>query len=292
MLSSMTGYGRGQAGREGLLVQVEVRTLNHRFLDMVVRLPASCLALEDRVKAAVKQRLARGRVEVHVTVKTDGTVPQDVQVDHGLLRGYQRALEEVAQVLGLHREPDWSVVVALPGLLNVRDLEPDQSLLAALLDEALQAALEQVVLMRRREGEALASNLRDILTRLKGLHEEIQQLARQQPELIGQRLKERLAGWPEVQDVDPQRLALEVALLAEKADISEEVHRFRSHLDQCFHQLEATGAVGRRLDFLAQEMHRELNTMAAKAADARIHQRVVEGKVELERLREQVQNVE
>lgn len=292
MLSSMTGYGRGQASREGLFVQVEVRTLNHRFLDWVVRLPASCLALEERIKETIKKRLVRGRVEVHVTVKSDGSRLQDVQVDRGLLQGYRTALQEAGRVLGLSGEPDWSVLVALPGLFQVVEREVDQPLLAALVEEALESALEQLVAMRRREGEALAADLRAILGRLERLNQEIEELARHQPQLIGQRLKERLAQWPDVRDVEPQRLALEVALLAEKADISEEVQRIKSHLAQCFQQLEAPEAVGRRLEFLAQEIHRELNTIASKAADGRISQRVVEGKTEVERLREQVQNVE
>lgn len=293
MLHSMTGYGRGQGGQDGVTVRCEVRTLNHRYLDVVVRGPEALLPFDHTVRERVKARLARGRVEVSLSLDTHGRRGQRAEVNEGLLEAYAGAVQQLEKRLGPQVAFDLRWLPTVPGLITLVDEGPDAGLLEQAVTEALDEALEGVVSMRRREGQALQGQFTRSLGRLRELAEDLRRLAPLQVEGIRDRLTRRLEEWLGGAGVDPQRVALEVALLAEKSDIEEELNRLQSHLDQ-FQRL-VSGAeppIGRQLDFLAQEIHRELNTIGAKSASVEVSDRIVTGKVELERIREQVQNIE
>jgi len=313
MLRSMTGYGRGEASSGGVTVLVELRSVNNRFRDLQVRCPREYMALEPRVTQALKDPFRRGRVDCFVRRSvTDGA--QVVQVDPVLARQYVQALDELkALVPSLAKEQaSLSFVLTQPGVLTVTEAEVDvmrewdivETALAAAIEDMLQmrewdivetalaAAIEDMLQMREAEGAALAEDLRRHLTELRGLTAEVELAC----DGIHDRLYARLDGRIKRllgDRVDAGRLAQEAAVLADKADVSEEIARLRSHCDQFREALDGgEEPVGRRLEFLLQELHREVNTIGSKAAEHPVSQRVVDMKSVLERMREQSANVE
>ncbi|HEX8434942.1 YicC/YloC family endoribonuclease [Archangium sp.] len=292
MLKSMTGFGAGRARVGDEEFSVELRSLNHKFCEVKARLPRELAALESAVVKQVKDRLARGSVEVFIkrqTATAAGTVPV---VDAALAREYARAFREVAEALGVHAEVSWSQVASQPGVMRLEergtDVESATKAAQAALDQAL-TALEQ---MRRVEGEALQADLESRLGLIERWSREVAELAPRSVDEYRQRLAERVAELARGISVDEQRLAQEVAVFAERTDIAEEMTRLASHLEQ-FRQLMASNEpAGRRMDFLVQELHREVNTTGSKSQHAEISARVVSMKAEVERIREQVQNVE
>jgi uncharacterized protein (TIGR00255 family) len=291
MIRSMTGFGRSDAaaGEGGYLV--ELRSTNHRFAEVVCRLPRELVALEARVKQAVKERLQRGRVEVFVG-RTGATKQGTLVIDTAGLRGALDALRAAKEVLQLEGD------VNLTQLLTFRELFSFQS---AALEEAaawteigatLQVALERWDAARRREGEALVADVRQRLATmgelLQGVEADSAGVAAEVAERLRGRLAELLAG----SGVDPARFEQEVGLLATRADVTEEIVRLRSHLQQFANALDEGDAPGRRLDFLLQEMLREVNTIGSKTTQVAVTNRVVRLKETVEQIREQVQNVE
>jgi uncharacterized protein (TIGR00255 family) len=297
-MRSMTGHGRGVAERGGRRATVEVRSVNHRFFDLKLRSGPLDPALEERIGNAVRKRAERGAFTV--TVRDDATgAAGGVRVDVALARGVAAALEQLRQAVGSSEPVSLALIAAQPGVLQVADQSGDTEAVVA----ALEGALEELVGMRRREGQALERDLRARLGRLGALSVEIAQLTANAPEEHRKRLAERLhrllsaagggaAAAGTAVTVDEQRLAQEVALLADRMDVTEELVRLRSHLAQAEVLLGEDAPVGRRLDFLVQELGREVNTIGSKSQSAEIARRVVEAKAELEKIREQVQNVE
>jgi uncharacterized protein (TIGR00255 family) len=292
-MRSMTGYGRGEAERDGTRVVAEIRSVNHRFLDLKLRGHNLGLEIEDKLRSRVRKALSRGSVTLTVRVDT-GESDRAVRIDLGAARRIHRSLRALADELGVDRPTGLDLVCAVPGVVSVDEAQPGESLAAAAID-AVDAALEALVGMRSHEGDVLAADLRARLERLIELAASLAEHARVAPDEARRRLTERidrLLATSKV-DVDPARLAQEVAVLADRLDVTEELVRVRAHADQLLELMEtATGAVGRRLDFLVQELGREFNTVASKSQSADISSLVVEAKAELERLREQVQNIE
>jgi uncharacterized protein (TIGR00255 family) len=292
MLKSMTGFGAGRARVGDEEVSVELRSLNHKFCEVKARLPRELSSLEPVVTKLVKDRLARGAVELLVkrqTATASGTVPM---VDVALAREYARAFRELAEALGVPTDISWAQVATQPGVMKLEekgmDVESATQAVQAALDQAL-VALEQ---MRKVEGEAIHADLDARLKLIEGWSREVAALAPKAVEEYRQRLAERVADLARGVTVDPQRLAQEVAVFAERTDIAEEVTRLASHLEQFRALMASTEPAGRRMDFLVQEMHREVNTTGSKSQHAEISARVVSMKAEVERIREQVQNVE
>ncbi len=292
MLKSMTGFGAGRARVGDEEFSVELRSLNHKFCEVKARLPRELAALESTVVKQVKDRLARGSVEIFIkrqTATAAGTVPV---VDAALAREYARAFREVAEALGVHAEVSWSQVASQPGVMRLEergmDVESATKAAQAALDQAL-TALEQ---MRRVEGEALQADLEARLGLIERWSREVAELAPRSVEEYRQRLAERVAELARGISVDEQRLAQEVAVFAERTDIAEEMTRLASHLEQFRQLMAGSEPAGRRMDFLVQELHREVNTTGSKSQHAEISARVVSMKAEVERIREQVQNVE
>lgn len=291
----MTGHGRGVAELAGRRATVEIRSVNHRFLDFKLRGAPLDAQLEDRLVALVRKHVERGSFTI--TIRDEGAFfAGAVRVDVEAARRVHAALEEVRRAIHSPEPVPLSLVVAQPGVLQIGDGVAEPDAVWAALRPAVEAALGELIEMRRREGEALAADLAERLDRLAAFSTEVAGLAAAQPEEWRRRLAERVERLVSVSSpaaqVDPARLAGEIAILADRLDVTEELVRIRSHLEQARALLGESGAVGRRLEFLVQELGREVNTIGSKSQSAEIARRVVDAKAELEKIREQVQNVE
>lgn len=290
-MNSMTGYGRGEASNGDLSVVVEMKSVNNRFLDVQLRVPREYLLLEPRIQERLKRDVQRGRVEIFIR-RTASESSQQVNADPALAESYHRAMLVVANRLQRGTEAiPLALVLAQPGVLSVSDRDPDALAEWEVVSTALEAALAELLEMRAREGAALGEDLRRQLDQLQRLSSEVEASAAGVAERLKQRLEARLARLL-ADRVEPGRLAQEAAILADKADISEELVRIRSHGQQFADALTAAEPVGRKLDFLLQELNREVNTVGSKSAEHPIASRVVEMKGLVERLREQAANVE
>lgn len=291
MIRSMTGFGSGRGSSTGEEIVVEIRSVNHKFCEVKIRLPRELAALESDIGRAVKDKLARGGVEVTLR-RTGPGGSMAPRVDAALAEAYARAYAEVAARLGLHGQVALSDIIAAEGVIRLDEREADLDAARAATERALGQALEALVSMRAREGEALRRDLEDRLATVEGLVVRVETLAPLAVEHHRGRLAERVQELTRGIPLDPARLAQEVALLAERSDVAEEVTRLRSHVAQARQLLGGGDPAGRKLDFLVQEMHREGNTIGSKSQHAEISAVVVSLKAEIERMREQVQNVE
>jgi uncharacterized protein (TIGR00255 family) len=287
----MTGYGRGVVERGAVRATVDVRAVNHRFLDLKLRGAPVSPALEDALTARVRRAIERGSVAVSVNLAR-GNAPAELRIDGDAAERAHRMLCELAARLALPG-PDLALVVAQPGVVTSDDrLDDDGDGSAAAALEALDAALVQLDQMRAAEGAALAVELRARLDELVATRAQIALLAAEVPQQLARRLLDRVKRLADDVGADQVRVAQEVAVLADRADITEELVRLASHLDQARSLVDSAGAVGRRLDFLVQEIGRELNTIGSKSTTAEISAAIVEAKATLEKVREQAQNVE
>lgn len=288
----MTGFGSGQATQAGESISVELKSVNHKFCEVKVRLPRELAALEVNVQKTVKDRVVRGAVEV--TVRRAGRTGTGLvpQADVGLAKEYRRAWSELASALGVPDEVRLRDIALLPNVIRVEEAQVNLDDATRALDQALAAALDGLGAMRTKEGESLEADLAARIALVSSTVTELVGLAPKAVEEHRARLAERLAELARGVTVDPQRLAQEVAIFAERTDVAEEMTRLRSHIAQFEALLAAKEPVGRKMDFLVQEMHREVNTTGAKSQHPEISARVVALKAELERIREQVQNVE
>jgi uncharacterized protein (TIGR00255 family) len=287
----MTGFGAGRAAVEGEELSAEIRSVNHKFCEVKVRLPREIASLENALARSVRDRLARGGIEVSIRRGGPGGVMAP-RVDAALAEAYARAFREVQARLGLNEPLRLADIVGADGVIKLEDREIDQETARAAAEQALAAALEALVAMRAKEGEALAADLEARLQTVEAVLARIEVLAPQAVEHHRARLADRVLELTRGIPLDPARLAQEVALLADRGDIAEEITRLRSHLVQARQLLAGDEPAGRKLDFLVQEMHREVNTIGSKSQHAEISSAVVTLKAEIERMREQVQNVE
>mgnify|MGYP005838370035 CR=1 FL=1 len=293
-MKSMTAFGRGEAEGSGCRLTVELRSLNHRFLDLHLRLPRSLLGLEDGLRKLIAKRIARGRVELTVSLSYIGQSPRSLVADAHLLQEAAALLTDLQETFSLPEPWSWNQLLSFPEIITIQETpQRDEEALWPVLANACQLALDVADEMRRREGDYLRSELLTLLQRVADRVDAIAPLAAAVPQTYRDRLQNRLAQLlTEASPVDPQRLAQEVAILADRADITEELARLRSHIEQFQQAMVSEGPSGRKLDFLLQEMNREINTIGSKAVDVEISQTVIAVKTDLERLREQVQNIE
>jgi uncharacterized protein (TIGR00255 family) len=297
MIKSMTGYGRGEAEAPAQKWIVELRTLNHRFLDLALNLPKHLWALEDRFRKLIKSRLGRGRVEVQLSWETKPEYAFTLKLDQGLVAETQKLLQQLAAAAHLEEPLQLDHFLRFADYFISKEREtPDLEEAWEFLSRALGQALEALEEMRRREGAALAAEMRTYIEAMQRALESVKAQADALPPLWREKVKTRLAEvLAETGGVDASRLAQEAAFLAERRDIQEELARLESHLSQFHGALtgaDTPGPVGRKLEFLLQEMLREVNTIGSKAGDLAVAQAVVDLKGYLERLREQVQNIE
>lgn len=291
-IRSMTGYGRGCRLEDGIRYEVEIRSVNNRFLDITVRLPGGWISLEERIKKEIQSVVRRGRLDVFVQVRAEQPSRRNVTVDWGLAESVVRAAREMKERFALDGSLSVSDLFHVPEVVNVETVPLDPESCSVPLLEAVRNACVDLVEMREKEGGALAE---DLVSRTETLRKRLTEIRERAPEVVvdyRRRLQARLKEWMEGVSLDENRLMFEAALYAEKADIEEELTRLESHVNQ-FRQLLSSGEpVGRRLDFLLQEMNREINTIGSKANDGFISLRVIDCKSELEKMREQVQNIE
>lgn len=292
MIRSMTGYGRKEAAWSGGTVVVEVRSVNNRFCEVSVRLPRGLTVLEDHLKGLAQTQCARGRVELTVSIPGGRETKRTLQVDRLLAKQYHGLLQQIQRELKLGGTIDVSLVAGMKDVLYVTEEPVDDSGLQTLIKKLAAGALADLDRMRRREGKALAAHLEALL---RTLEQDRQAVAVRVPQAQQEhlaRMRARVEKLLESGRADAGRLEQELAILADKSDISEEIARLDSHLAQFRQTLKVAAPAGKTLDFLTQEMGREINTMGSKANDSQLSQHVIRMKGGLEKIREQTQNVE
>ena len=293
MLRSMTGYGRGETVSALRRVTVELKAVNHRYNDMNIKLPRTMLYLEDRLRKRVAGAINRGKTDVFVTVETFPGAEVQIQLNERLADAYYAQLQALSLRFGLEEgQAVLPLLAHYPDVIMAQPAETDEDELAREVMAALEEALERFLEMRTREGENLGADIRKKAENIEQLVAQIEDreplVAEEYRERLNTRLEELLSGV----EVDPARLATEVTLFADRCCIDEELTRLHSHLEQLDGILEGGGPVGRKLDFLVQEMNREANTIASKANDIAVTRGAIELKSEIEKIREQIQNLE
>ena len=289
---SMTGYGRGTAAADGRELTIELKSVNHRYLDVSMRLPRHLLFLEDGIRAGLSAALSRGHVDVFLNYRNTRSDARSVTINTGLLEAYLSAAHEAGERVGLRDDLGLTAALRLPDVTEVCEADEDRDAVLALCSEALSCAIAALRDMRRLEGERLKADLASRVDAVFGLAEEIAARAPLVIEEYRAKLNERIEQLLEKTEVDRARLATEVALFADRASIDEEIVRLRSHVAQMRLLFEEGEPVGRRMDFVVQEMNREFNTIGSKANDGELTARVLSGKAEIEKIREQIQNIE
>ena len=292
LIKSMTGYGRAVETVNGREFTVEIRSVNNRYLDCTVKLPRSVSFAEEAVKQAVKASVSRGKVDVFISIKSEGTSDTKVTLNTEVLSGYLEAMKQMVSEFGIRDDISVSTVSRLPEVFTVEKPEVDEEQLQADLMSVVAKALEGYDAMRRTEGKALDADLRGRGETILGLVAQVEagngQTVIDYRTRLENKLKEVLANTA----IDESRILTEAAIFADKVAVDEETVRLRSHLQQMNTMLDNGGAVGRKLDFLLQEMNREANTIGSKCSDVKLARIVVDIKAELEKIREQTQNIE
>lgn len=292
MIRSMTGFGRGEINQNGYQIVCEMRGVNHRFFDFNLRMSRRYNSLEDRVREKVKQRIVRGRIEISFNIEKTGDTPRNIKVDNDLAMIYHKSLKDLAENLQISTDMNVIDVFRLPEVFSLEEKEADLDDLWVGMDSALDAALVNLLVMREKEGRSLAADIMEknavILATVAKIEERSPQVVKEYADRMRRRINEIQADL----NLDENRLIQEVAIFADRASIAEETVRLRSHCDQMEQLMASLDPVGRKGDFLIQEMFREVNTIASKANDLEIGKMAVDLKAELEKMREQIQNIE
>lgn len=287
----MTGFGRGKAQSELFTVNVEIKTVNHRFCEINIRMPRQLLKIEDKIKKKLNQHIRRGRVEVYVTLEGEGIITRSVHADWKLIDEYYQFMKQAKQIYGIEGTITLQDLLSRPDMINIEESDTGNEELENLVIAAAEKAAVLLKQMRIAEGEELKKDLLGILAQLEIDLAELEKLAPIVVQFYKDRLMKRMQEFTGGQ-FDETRLLTEAAIFAEKADINEEITRLKSHIGQFVQTLNELEPIGRKLDFLIQEMNREVNTIGSKANDSSIAKKVVEMKSLLEKLKEQVQNIE
>jgi uncharacterized protein (TIGR00255 family) len=293
MIRSMTGFGRGESSSNGFQVTVELKTLNSRYLDISIRLPKSIQPYEFDIKEIIQEKLSRGKVHFIVNVEKTKDVGPDITYNSDLVKAYSRMLEQMKSVANI-QEP-----LQMRDLLQFEEIfenqEEDEEHIKTIWNctkSALNNALDHLNIMRTQEGEELKKDLYTQITDISEMLKTVEGLSHKRAPEIREKLQTRIKTMVVDETIDPERMEMEIALLVDKMDINEEIIRLQSHLKFFQEALDNNEPVGRRLNFLCQEINRELNTIGAKANDSTIAHHIVLGKEKLEQIREQVQNIE
>lgn len=292
MIKSMTGFGRGDCREGGKEFLVEIKTVNHRYSDVFVKMPRQIGFLEETVRGLVSKAISRGKIDVYISYENQGEDARNVVFDESLAKTYVKAVESLRDNFGLKDDISVSLIARFPDVLKVEQAEEDEEQLTAMLKTAVENALQSLIEMRGKEGQGLKA---DLLARTSCIESLIKEIADRAPEVVKeykQKLETRIKDLLEQQTMDENRLAMEVAIFADRSSIDEEIVRLGSHMKQMRDILGDQQPVGRKLDFLIQEMNREINTIGSKANDLMITRHVLEIKSEIEKMREQVQNIE
>ena len=292
MVKSMTGYDRAEETVNGCTITVELRSVNNRYLDCSVRIPRLYLFAEDAIKTRVQNTISRGKVDVFVTLDNAGAEKVQVSVNRPVADGYYAALQQLAEIYGLEREISVSLLSRFPEVLLAEKAEEDVEQRTKDICSVLDRALQDFDQMRTREGERLRE---DILSRAAAIEEKVGLVEERSPQTVSEyraKLEARMNEVLASTQIDPARILTEAAIFADKVAVDEETVRLRSHIGQLREMLDKGGATGRKMDFLIQEFNREANTIGSKCSDIEIARHVVDIKAEIEKIREQVQNIE
>ena len=293
MIKSMTGFGRSQLNENGYTISCEIKGVNHRYFDPHIRMPRRYTILEDKVKEKIKQYVHRGRLEISINIEKTAESTRNIKVDKGLAMAYHRSLKDLAENLNIPADFKLIDIFRLPDVYSLEDAEENLELAWQSLEKSLMQAIDGLLEMRTREGQNL---LTDLLLRTDFILNEVKKLELRSPLLTQEyqeKLRNRIREMIAQETVDESRVLQEVAIFADRVSITEEIVRLQSHVKQ-FNEVLNNGdeAVGRKSDFLVQEMFREINTVASKANDIEMGQIVIGVKAELEKIREQLQNIE
>ncbi len=288
-MKSMTGFGSSEASGDGVRVAVEIKSVNSRFCDINVRLPSPVREIELRLSEAIKKQVLRGHIDAFVSWECERESASPFNLD--LARNYCSQLLELKEELGLKGDPELGLILQFPDIFKSNSCEPELEALIPLLDKAFGEALTELDSAKSAEGERIRSDFAVRIGSIEDRLEEIERLAPQQSERVKKRLEDNLKSL-KLSDLDSNRISMEATIWADRLDVTEECIRLRSHCQQFMKLLSSEGAIGKSLGFLLQEMNREANTIGSKSADAEISQISVSIKEEVEKIREQVQNVE
>lgn len=289
---SMTGFGKGTASRDGREMTVEFKSVNHRFLDIGLRLPRHLTCVEDGIRKVIASGISRGHIDVFVSYSNTRSDSKQVRIDESLLAAYITAARSLPRALHLRDDLTITTALKLPDVSEVSYTEEDAGMLAELCASAAADAMEQLIAMRSREGGIIRADLSQKLATMREFAEAIRERAPFVSEEYRQRLNERVAAVLTDTEVDRARLATEIALFTDRSSIDEEIVRLFSHIDHFEQLFSADEPVGRKMDFIVQELNRECNTIGSKANDAALTEIVLACKAEIEKIREQIQNVE
>ncbi len=292
MIKSMTGYGSAKGTVDGLEITVELKSVNNRYLDAAVRLPRNFLFAEELIKARVQSHISRGKVDVFVSVDSSQAGDMTVKVNEGLLKGYMDAISHIAEEYGLARDMTAMSVSRFPDVLTVEKRELDAEAIGAGIGEIAERALQDFDAMRLREGEKLRD---DVLSRLETIERLVETVEEKAPETVAEyrrRLEQKMAEVLGTAGIDESRILAEAALFADHIAVDEETVRLRSHMSQLRGMINGNSPTGRKIDFLIQEFNREANTIGSKCQNSQIAHTVVDLKSEIEKIREQIQNIE
>lgn len=288
----MTGFGRCLESVDGKTIIVEIKSVNHRYFEFSSRVPRSCGYLDEKLKSFIQGKVSRGKIDVGVSIQSDGVSDERIEVNSEVAKGYITALRSANEELGLEDDLTLSRIMRLPDIFDVKKIEEDEETVWNEVKLVAEKALERFVAMREAEGEKMRE---DILSRLDYITELVEKIEKKSPETTEKYRKKLFDKISEVlkdTNVDEQRILTEAAIFSEKTAVDEETVRLRSHINQCREMLSMNEAVGRKLDFLIQEFNREANTIGSKCQDIEITKVVVDLKSEIEKIREQVQNIE
>lgn len=290
MIKSMTGYGRGEIKEKGYYITVEIKSLNHRFLDINCRMNKLLSGLEEKVREFVSKQIERGRIELNIGFEVYERSINVIEIDENLLSEYLRVFTDVKSKFELEGFIKVSDLVYLPEVIKVKNDDLDLEEIWELLKLPLSEAINNLIDMRNKEGIKLYDDVVNRIDKISDIVKEIEDLSFVMVEDYRKRLEQRIRELGV--DIDPNRMAMEIAIIADKSCIAEEITRLKSHIIQFKDSLKEEGSIGKKLDFIVQEMNREANTIASKSIDYRISNKVIDLKNEIEKIREQVQNIE
>jgi uncharacterized protein (TIGR00255 family) len=293
MIKSMTGFATADRTVQEITVSVDIRAYNSKHLDVVLRVPSGFMSLEEKMRARIAERIARGRMEVKIQIKDQSERAVAFEIDHMRARAVQSALSELKNEFDLQNDISLELLMSVGGIIKPVETVTEAESIWPVIKGCLTVALDDLETMQKKEGDFIAG---DLLKRLDYIEDCIGEIENDSGDLLyhyQQRLRERISALTrEIVEIDPGRLAQEAAFLADRSDISEEIVRAKSHIQQFRHIMDSAEPGGRKLNFLLQELHREFNTMGSKIGQANTSHRIVDVKSELEKIREQIQNVE
>lgn len=292
MIRSMTGYGKGAATDGNISVSVELRSVNHRFFELNAKIPRGYLYVEDMLKSIISEKVARGKVDAFVDITLGDGEKIDISVRHSFVKAYIDALNEIADTYGVKNDITLSAIADQPDSLVINEEAPNTEIIKQLVKKSTDAALDTFLKMRETEGKKLYDDIRSRLVSMKKMVAFIEQEAPQTVAAYRERLKQKMTELLESAAYDQQRLITETAIFADKIAVDEETVRLHSHISQFEKLLESKQPIGRKLDFIVQEMNRETNTVGSKSQNSEIAYTVVNMKSEIEKIREQIQNIE